>query len=139
MSLKATEAARELGVSEASLRRWSIEFEAALSAEANPGEKQRRFYTPDDMLLLHEAKRLFGLGKTTSEVASILTTIDPASLQEPATDTPNLPALPDAFERLTDALTTIADQKQRIDALEARLDAIERQERRSWWDKLRGR
>ena len=141
MNLTATQAAKELDISAASLRRWASEFAQVLSADANPGPGKRRSYTGQDMALLHEAGRLFALGHTTTEVAGILATVELDELQPPTTtDEPaNLPALPDTFERFTDALQTIASQKDRIDALERRLEALEVQERRSWWDRLRGR
>ena len=145
MNLSPSQAADKIGVSVQTLRRWSGEFADSLSPEASPPKGKRRSYTPADLVMLAHAQELLASGRSVSEVAGILQTIEapPEAVAE------TLPAPVDqfaGFERLIDQVSALADQKSEIerqateiDELRRRLDAIETRERRTLWDRLRRR
>jgi DNA-binding transcriptional MerR regulator len=145
VNLSPKQAAEQLDVSVQTLRRWSGEFAASLSSAATPPAGKRRSYTPADLVMLAHAQELIAAGRSVSEVAGILQTIEapPEDVAE------TLPATVDqftGFERLIDQVSALADQKSEIerqaseiDDLRRRLDAIEGRERRTLWDRLRGR
>lgn len=146
MNLSPSQAAEQIGVSVSSLRRWSSEFAAALSAAASPPSGQRRSYTPADVIILQHAAELLAAGRSVSEVAGILQTVE---LGASASSSETLPATVDQFAgfaallenvaQLADQKTEIARQATEIDDLRRRLEALEGRERRSWFDRLRGR
>ena len=75
-----------LGVSGATLRRWSELFASALSQDAAPeAEKTRRRYSQDDLALLRYAQRLLADGHPIAEVSELLKVARPEDLapQEP--------------------------------------------------------
>ena len=145
MNLTPKQAAEKLGISVASLRRWSGEFAAALSSYATPPAGQRRSYTPDNLTVLQHARELLAAGNSVSEVAAILPTIEIDS--EPP-DSETLPAPANQFEfldRLIEQVSTLADQRSQIDRqageiddLCRRLDALETDKRKPWYRRLLG-
>ena len=73
-----------LGVSGATLRRWSDLFASALSQDAAPeAEKTRRRYSQDDMAILRYAQKLLADGHQIGEVAEILKVATPEDLAPP--------------------------------------------------------
>ena len=73
-----------LGVSGATLRRWSELFASALSQDAAPeAEKTRRRYSQDDLALLRYAQRLLADGHPIAEVSELLKVARPEDLAPP--------------------------------------------------------
>ena len=71
-----------LGVSGATLRRWSELFASALSQDAAPeAEKTRRRYSQDDLATLRYAQRLLADGHPIGEVAEILKVAKPEDIE----------------------------------------------------------
>lgn len=73
-----SEAAKALGVSPATLRRWSRRFALFLSPEAQSGEgSSHRRYTEADLQVLGMVKGLLGQGYTYTQVERRLATLAP--------------------------------------------------------------
>ena len=71
-----------LGVSGATLRRWSELFASALSQDAAPeAEKTRRRYSQDDLATLRYAQKLLADGHPIGEVAEILRVTEKKDLE----------------------------------------------------------
>ena len=93
-----------LGVSGATLRRWSDLFASALSQDAAPeAEKTRRRYSQDDMAILRYAQKLLADGHQIGEVAEILKVATPEDLAPPEPEW--RPEPPEAAESATESAT----------------------------------
>ena len=93
-----------LGVSGATLRRWSDLFASALSQDAAPeAEKTRRRYSQDDMAILRYAQKLLADGHQIGEVAEILKVATPEDLAPPEPEW--RPEPPEAAESGTESTT----------------------------------
>lgn len=123
MNLSPAQVAADLAVSVQTLRRWSGQFSAALSASASPAPGRQRSYTPADVAILREAKRLLDAGQSIADVAAILPTITPAE-EAPQAAPPMIPETPAGA--LVSALTLIADQKTQMERLQGQLETLEK-------------
>lgn len=71
-ALRPAEVAEALGVSPATLRRWSRRFEAYLQARDSSADGSHRRYTPHDLETLRQVKAWLEAGQTYEEVAQQL-------------------------------------------------------------------
>jgi DNA-binding transcriptional MerR regulator len=129
------EVASKLDISPSTLRAWSVKFAGILSENANPpkeasGRVGRRLYAPEDLAILARAKELLASGLTFERALTVLRT-------EPEPGPAALAAVQDnralAVPELVQAIQVIADQKTKLDDLEARVSELEKSRRRRWW------
>src|SRR5436190_7158524 len=124
-TLATTQAAIKLQVSPNTLRNWSEQYSAFLSATARPGTLPERRFTDKDLTVLTYIKQLRSEGMEKPQIIERLneTHFQDAELLAPeaitlqeATETTLQPASPDA-QHLTPALMVVVnDLEKRIDA-----------------------
>ena len=132
------QAADMLGVSTATLRRYSKQFKQHLSKYA---QAKRRQYTQNDLATLTRAKATIRGGNTTARANVILGVIDPNELAAPPVAAAMSHAeLVGAFQVVGEQFAimqeTQARNNEQIAALVARLDALQA---RSFVDRLLNR
>ena len=141
MPFTPSQVAEMLDISPPTLRRWSKRFASSLSEGARPGQGRHRNYTHEDVEIMRRAKELLALGLTYEKVADILT-VQPQreevlSLSVPEEGAGSLTQLQSGWVRafqaiaqrdaeLSQALETIADQRQEIQELKRGLEDLER-------------
>jgi len=129
---KPGEIAREIDIAASTLRTWAERFEAHFNGGVRDrpltakGKPTARRYSERDLETLRRIQTMLASGLNFAQIAERLGVVElPAVIPEPESEA--LAVLP----QLAAALGVIADQRQRIDGLEARLERLER--RRSWW------
>ena len=119
--LSSPNAARLLGVSPSTLRRWSRTFATHLSPP-EPNQSSKRGYTPDDIRTLEQIKSLLDQGLNSDEVASRLGG-DGSSGTNMALATTESSSVP--ITALSDGLQTIASgQKTILDSQQVNRDLL---------------
>lgn len=141
VSFTPSQVAAILGISLPTLRRWSKEFAARLSEGARPVRGRHRLYMEADVEVMRQAKELLTLGLTSERVAERLTE-EPKGKEELSLSVPEQSAVwPTEFQglmarvfqtlaerdaELSQALKTIADQREAIAELKEKLEKLER-------------
>lgn len=109
------EAAKILGVSSSTLRRWSKTFGSHLSSP-EPNRSSKRSYTPDDMRTLEQVRSLLDQGLNSDEVASRLGDDMPAgsNMALARTEASSVPvaALSEGLQTIASGQKTILDSQQ---------------------------
>ena len=106
---KPKDASAALGVSPATLRRWSELFASALSPDASPeAAGTRRRYSSDDLALLRYAAKLLADGHQISDVSELLKVAKPEDIEplpERGPEPEWRPEPPEAAESATESTT----------------------------------
>jgi DNA-binding transcriptional MerR regulator len=122
MELTPSQAARVLSVSPPTLRRWASLLSDQLSAQAAPPKGRRRAYTESDITVLRAFKELLEAGLSVAEARERLA----QGLGAEAQVGLELRSQPLALA-LGDAIIRLADQRDAIERLQARQEALERE------------
>ena len=154
--LTTSEVAKALGVSSATVRNYTQKFGNHLSAGANG--RPRRF-SDDDLRILNTARSLLAEGLRYEETNERLAVVDLEELEplpEPEPETALVPvtsfrALMETYvqpyvqerdrvlaER-NELLQEVREQREEIGHLRGQLEILQRQERKSWLQRLLGR
>jgi len=127
------EIASEIGIAASTLRTWAERFAGHFDGGVSDrkltpsGRPEMRVYTDNDLAVLRKIQELLAGGLTFDQVGERLAIVDlPAVIPEP--DSQALAMVP----ALAEALTTVADQRRRLDDVETRLEALEKRAR-PWW------
>lgn len=118
-----------IGVSVATLRRWSEAFAACLSAGANPPAGGHRSYTAGDVALFRIAHAQLAEGQSIAQVAGYLVTVELPAGADDSDESPERDARAAgvvALERLSDSLSLIANQKTTLDGLAGEVAELRR-------------
>lgn len=125
-----------LKIAKSTLRKYSSLFSGYLSQSAN---RKSRKYTDSDIATLRQIVQLRNKNIPLDEIPQHLTVVK----TRPEESLMMIPAIAAEFESLRDQLATMrADQTAEIQRLQDRLDSLEKivtTQRRSFWDRLRGR
>lgn len=128
-----SEIARELDIATSTLRTWAYRFANHFDGgvKGRPltakGKPTARRYSERDVETLRRIKRLLAQGLNYDQVAEQMLIVELPVVQEPEL-TRALTVLP----KLAEALGVIAEQRGRLDELDARVDALEKRAR-PWW------
>ena len=115
-----------LKIPTSSLRRYASVFGDMLSESASqPGK--RRLYNDSDLVTLGKIRQLTSSKKTPDEIRALLQVVDDDP--PPVTALMLVPEVLQAFEKVSDELTTMRDE---IAALRDEIDAL----KRPWWKKI---
>jgi DNA-binding transcriptional MerR regulator len=134
------DAAQRLDIASSTLRLWASRFATYLSNSANPipgpsGRVGKRTYNTQDIETLARVKSLLTGGLTFDATSTALLTSDVSETLPAVLDPGHLAESGDVGRALV-AITDLAiSQRQRLDDVEARLEALE-QERRPLWRRL---
>jgi len=126
------EIASEIGIPASTLRTWAERFASHFDGGVRDrpltakGKPTMRMYSRRDVQTLRQIQAMLAGGLSYEQIEDRLGVVElPAVIPEPQSKA--LEVLP----KLAEALTVIANQRNRLDDLEARLEALER--RRAWW------
>ncbi len=118
---KPVEVARQLGIADSTLRRYSTDFARHLSPGAAPEPGAKRLFRPSDVAILKRAKELLDMGNTIEAVNDLLALEDFSTVEaEEAQETPpGATPASDATQALVSLLggqviAAQADQAQRL-------------------------
>jgi len=162
-------AADEMGVTTTTMRRWGTELADFLSTHANPPKGGARSYSDEDIVILRTVAVLRSQRQPFDEIRTRIAAgerLEPVPQEPP--DTPESPTegadsdegdgsmalapadllerfmiqLESANEARVDAEIRAASAETRAEMLQAQLDELKAgkvDEKRGWWDRLRGR
>ena len=114
---------RELGIAESTLRYWRDRYSDFIPVEGS-GRKKR--YKEEALSVFSKIAELTAESKTAEEVAEALNTEMTRIIEVPQDNSSNAAAKGLPVERLTQVLETMADQQQRIEKLENKLEETEK-------------
>jgi DNA-binding transcriptional MerR regulator len=123
--------ARQLGIADSTLRRYTVDFAAHLSSDAAPEAGTRRRFRPSDVAVLQRAKELLDAGNDIKQVNELLALDDFSTAEADQAD-----QSPTGEQQASTALVSLLgaqlagtqqDQSARITAQDARLAAVEGQ------------
>lgn len=134
---KPSQIAEMFDVSANTVRNWSRWHGAHLDDAATPGMGATRLFSARDVQVLKQVNELRTAGLTTDEINERLAGMRFPVVTQDVTDVEpefSPPAPVESAETLLPVLRDVVDQKQRIDAIDTRLRAVER--RSSEWKAL---
>ena len=130
------EVAAQLGIASSTLRAWSKHFASELSTHANPpkaassGRVGRRLYNPADVQTLARARDLLAGGLTFERTLAVLRTEpEPLAVVDPG----QLAQTGDVARALVAVVDLAAEQRQRLEDLERRVQDLECEKAPPWW------